>query len=98
MTGNEYWAALPNGAEIKEPILETLSEWAQVDINELLADTRIATDLGLDSLDFLEVVMEIEARLDIHIEDEDVEKCVTVAELATVTDRAHSNGPRRKWD
>jgi acyl carrier protein len=50
--------------------------------------TNYKNDLNIDSLDKLEIIMEIEKEFKIHIADEDVEKLNTVGELADfVTDK-----------
>lgn len=41
-------------------------------------EANIYTDLGLDSLDILEIVMEVEEAFAIHITDEEVDSITTV--------------------
>ena len=43
--------------------------------------THLIDDLGADSLDVVEVVMQIEEEFDIEISDEEVEKLTTVQEI-----------------
>ena len=44
-------------------------------------DSSLRTDLGLDSLDFMELLNEIEEEFDVRIEDDTVSASTTVAEL-----------------
>ena len=47
---------------------------------EILADHRRADDLGADSLDTVELIMELEKEFDIQIPDEEAEKIATVGD------------------
>ena len=49
--------------------------------SELSADTNIATDLGADSLDVVEILMSIEDEFDIEIPDSEIENIRTIGEL-----------------
>lgn len=50
-------------------------------------DTRFVDDLGADSLDCVELVMELEAEFDLVVQDEDVEALVTVGEMVDYVKR-----------
>lgn len=52
--------------EVKSIICEKLS----IDPAKINAETRLQDDLGIDSLDLVEVVMDVEDRYEIEIEDE----------------------------
>ena len=47
----------------------------------------VITDLGIDSLSMMQIVGEMEHRLDIMIPDEDLVELVTVADLVKVVER-----------
>jgi acyl carrier protein len=47
----------------------------------------IITDLGIDSLSMMQIVGEMELRLNIMIPDEDLVELVTVADLVKVVER-----------
>ena len=49
-----------------------------VDENEVVADANFTNDLGADSLDTVELIMEFEKEFDISIPDEQAEKIQTV--------------------
>lgn len=49
--------------------------------DDIKADSRFVDDLGADSLDIVELVMEIEEEFDIEIPDEDVEGMVCVKDV-----------------
>ena len=49
---------------------------------EITPDANLVRDLGIDSLDYAELVMEFEQSFNIRIPDEDAEKLATVKEAA----------------
>lgn len=52
-----------------------------VDEAEVSLEASFKDDLGADSLDVVELVMELEDEFDIEISDEDAEKVTTVGEV-----------------
>jgi acyl carrier protein len=56
------------------------------DFQELTGDSVIS-DLGIDSLSMMQIVGEMELKLDIMIPDEDLVELVTVKDLLTVVER-----------
>lgn len=60
-----------------------------------IADEASFTSLGMDSLDDVEFIMEIEDRFEIEISDEDAEKISTVAEAAALVDKLIALKPNR---
>ena len=54
---------------MKEKIIEILADYKNVDPSEIKTDVPF-TELGLDSLDIAELVMQIEDELVMQIEDE----------------------------
>ena len=51
-----------------------------VDENEVTPEASFTNDLGADSLDTVELIMEFEKAFDIQIPDEDAEKIATVGD------------------
>ena len=66
---------------VKEQIIKILSDKLGCDEEIIDNETSITNDLGADSLDVVEIIMEIERQFDIHISDEDAEKIATVGDL-----------------
>ncbi|CAJ1315616.1 acyl carrier protein [Paenibacillus sp. PK4536] len=50
---------------------------------EIKLESSFKDDLGADSLDVVELVMELEDEFDLEISDEDAEKITTVGEVVT---------------
>lgn len=48
--------------------------------SEITLEANLVRDLGIDSLDYAEIVMEFEQTFDIKIPDQDAEKLTTVGE------------------
>ncbi len=66
--------------EIEEKVIQIVSEQMSVDKKELSRETSFVNDLNADSLDTVELVMELEDEFDMTIPDEDAEKLKTVGE------------------
>ncbi len=64
-----------------DKIKKILADTLDVNEDELSADTNIATDLGADSLDVVEILMSIEDEFDIEIPDSEIENIRTIGEL-----------------
>lgn len=65
-----------------------IAEILSVDPKEITLDTQFINELGADSLDLYQIVMEIEDKFNITITNEDVEHIVTVREALQVIKKA----------
>tara|TARA_S200000501_G_scaffold228085_1_gene213884 strand:+ start:6359 stop:6595 length:237 start_codon:yes stop_codon:yes gene_type:complete len=63
-----------NLTRIKEIIIDKLG----IEENKITTEARFIEDLGADSLDTVELIMQFEEEFDIEISDEDAEKLNTV--------------------
>ncbi len=68
--------AVDVAAQIKEAIVEKLG----VEESKVTDNASFINDLGADSLDTVELIMELENRFNIQIPDEDQEKIQTVGD------------------
>ena len=64
--------------EIEEKVISIVAEQLSVDKAEISRETSFVSDLGADSLDTVELVMELEDEFDMNIPDEEAEKIQTV--------------------
>ena len=62
-------------------IEEIIEKKLKIDVSEVTDDKHLIDDLGADSLDTVELVMELETEYDIEIADEDAETLVTVGAI-----------------
>lgn len=66
--------------EIVKKVKNIIIEKLDVDEKELTPEASFKNDLGADSLDTVELIMEFEREFEINISDEDSEKINTVGE------------------
>jgi len=66
--------------EIEEKVVQIVGEHMNVDKGEISRATSFVDDLNADSLDTVELVMELEDEFDLTIPDEEAEKLKTVGE------------------
>ena len=78
-------------ASVLERVTEIVSEQLGVDKDKISAETSFVTDLGADSLDTVELVMELEEEFDINIPDDAAEKIQTVGQAVEFIE-ANSGG------
>lgn len=69
---------VPTAVEIEEKVIQIVTEQMSVDKSEVSKGTSFVNDLNADSLDTVELVMELEDEFDLTIPDEEAEKLKTV--------------------
>ena len=70
--------AAADSTSIKEKVINIVCDQLGVSKDKVTDATSFVTDLGADSLDTVELVMEFEDEFEISIPDEDAEKIQTV--------------------
>lgn len=65
---------------VEERVIEIVSEQMGVSKDQVSKETSFVNDLGADSLDTVELVMEFEEEFDITIPDDEAEKIQTVGQ------------------
>ena len=76
--------------EIEQKVIQIVSEQMSVDKNEISRETSFVNDLNADSLDTVELVMELEDEFDMTIPDEEAEKLKTVGEAISYIQKSLS--------
>ncbi len=65
---------------VEEQVKEIIVKQMGVNKDQVAPETSFINDLGADSLDTVELVMELEDAFDVSIPDEDAEKIQTVGD------------------
>lgn len=79
--------ALPNRDEIEKRVIEMIAQQLGVNRDEIKRETNIFTDLNADSLDVVELLMELEEEFQIKIPDAEQEKFQTVGQAVDLIER-----------
>lgn len=66
--------------DIESTVVSIIVEKLGVDESDVTRDASFTNDLGADSLDTVELIMEFEKEFDITIPDEEAEKIATVGD------------------
>ena len=66
--------------EIQEKVISIIADQMNIDKSEISRDTSFINDLNADSLDTVELVMELEDEFEMSIPDEEAEKIQTVGQ------------------
>ena len=86
-------------AAVDEKVKQIIVEQLQVDEAEVTPGASFQEDLGADSLDVVELVMQFEEAFDIQIPDEDAEKIKTVKDATDYIEKTprapSSNGSQQ---
>lgn len=68
-------------ADVFERVKKIVIDRLNVEESKVTLEASFKEDLGADSLDVVELVMELEDEFDLEISDEDAEKISTVGEV-----------------
>ena len=68
-------------ADLKQKVTEIIVKKLGVEESQITEEASFTKDLGADSLDTVELIMEFEKEFDIQIEDSDAEKIQTVGNV-----------------
>ena len=72
----------------EKKVKEILSKQLNVEVSKIGPETNIATDLGADSLDLVEILMSLEDEFSISIPDEAIPGIKTVKDLVDYIENA----------
>lgn len=78
-------------SSVGEKVVEIVAEQLRVDRDKITRETSFVQDLGADSLDTVELVMELEEEFDINIPDDAAEKIQTVGQAIDFIEKAQES-------
>lgn len=71
---------------VYEKIKMMISNQFNIDEDDITMDTSFRKDLGVDSIDLVELIMALEDEFDLEVEDDEVEKINTVGDAVNYID------------
>lgn len=74
-------------SQIAERVIQIVVDKLGVEQSEVTNEASFATDLGADSLDTVELIMEFEKEFGIQIPEEQAEKIATVGDVITYLEK-----------
>lgn len=70
-------------SDVKQKVTEIIVDKLSVDAAEVTSEASFTNDLGADSLDTVELIMEFEREFNISIPDDQAEKITTVGQAVS---------------
>jgi acyl carrier protein len=74
-------------SEVQQKVQAILVEKLGIAETEITQDANMVKDLGIDSLDYAELVMEFETTFNIRIPDSEAEKLVTIKDAVSYIEK-----------
>lgn len=71
---------------IEKEITSIISDIAEVETNEVMLDSNLVKDLGINSIKAIEIIVVLEKKYKISIRDEDVPKITTPGQIIALTE------------
>ena len=71
---------------MSEVVYQIIKEILTDDESKLVPTARLIDDLGADSLTAVQIVMEVEKKLDITIDDSEVDNIVTIQDVINIVE------------
>lgn len=74
-------------SDIRQQVIKLIAERAGRDESQITDDANFQNDLGYDSLETVELIMDFEKEFDIEIPDEDAESIQTVGDAVSYVEK-----------
>ena len=73
-----------NLKQVKEKVIALINEKTGIEADRLTDNATLRNELAIDSLDLMDILLEVEKIYSIKIEDEDAEKLTTVEDICSL--------------
>lgn len=80
---------------VKERVIEVISQQLGIKSEDIKPEHHLIDDLKADSLDVVELVMEVEKEFEIEVPDSEAEKLMTVQ---SIIDKVFAEKPEFVWN
>ncbi|MEO1991148.1 MAG: acyl carrier protein [Pirellulales bacterium] len=77
-------------ASVQDRVIDIVANQLMVGADQITSETSFINDLGADSLDTVELVMELEEEFEINIPDDAAEKIQTVGQAVEFIEKHQS--------
>jgi acyl carrier protein len=71
---------MTNDKKIEQEVIKTVAECLKIDTDKITIESNFIDDLGADSLDQVELIMELENKFNVEIPDEVAEKIQKISD------------------
>ena len=79
--------------DVAEGLREIMAARLGLPAEQLVPEARLAEDLGLDSLDAVELAISVERKFDIEVPEEELTKLKTVADMVALVESRVKQAP-----
>ncbi|MBE6136875.1 MAG: acyl carrier protein [Erysipelotrichaceae bacterium] len=67
-----------------EKVKEVLVQTTNIDPNEVTMEASLKDDLGVDSLDSVEIILELESQFNVKISDDELAELKTIGDIVNI--------------
>ena len=79
--------------EVADGLKAIMAERLGLQVEQIVPEARLKEDLGLDSLDAVELAIAVERKFEIEVPEEELTKLNTVADMVALVERRMSEAP-----
>ena len=79
--------------EVADGLKAIMAERLGLQVEQIVPEARLVEDLGLDSLDAVELAIAVERKFEIEVPEEELTKLKTVADMVALVERRMSEAP-----
>ena len=79
-----------NKQNLEQKIKDLIASQLEIDVTKIKNESKFIEDLGADSLDIVELMMNLEEEFDIDIPDDDAEKILTFGDALDYIDKLNN--------